>query len=448
MPIFSNVPPHPPPKPVTAAASDSWPARAAAWLTPQRLTLYPPVLLVLTLVVYALGLLRSPLGTDPSGSVLGQDYLAFFMAGDLVANGHAARLYDLAAQTEYQRLFMATLNPAWSGTCLYLNPPHYAWAMSLLARLGYGPSLAAWWTLSLACFAATAWQWRRWLGPARIRPALLLAICSPPWFWALAGGQNTFFSLFILTTFCTLLLRGRPFWAGLALSLLLYKFQLIALPAAFLLLTGRWRALLGLAGGTLATLTLTLVTVGGESLGAYAALAGQFADLMRVGGFDIPKQHSWHGFVALLGSGWLPPPWLRALTAGASLATVALLLHTWRGPWLPVQARLPLQLAATLVAAVVTSPHLFHYDMLLLALPAVLAGSAAIGTAGRARARRLTLVLAALFVWLAVSPYATKLAPLQLSPVLMLLWLWLLGPRGGDVPAPVRSRPVAASLRA
>jgi hypothetical protein len=347
------------------------------------------------------------------------------MAGDMVNQNQAEQLYDATAQTAYQQAFMREINPRWSGTCLYLNPPHYAWLMSWITDCGYGTALITWWTLSLIAFAATAYIWRIWLSP-RAGLAIILALCLPAWFWAFAGGQNSFFSLLILTGFCGLLLANRDLAAGLVLSLLAFKFQLLILPAGLLLVKRRWRAVAGLMTGGILTMIFTAATSGFDAIYDYAHFGASLGQLMQLDGFDVHKQHSWHGFFALLGSGWLSVETIRAATLVASLATVAWLALLWRGPWHANRPRFALQLAALMIATVLTSPHLFQYDMLVITLPAILWYVAAQEQRVADATPTIPTLLAVGFVWLAVSGFVAAVLPVQLSAPLMLTWLLLL----------------------
>ncbi len=415
-------------------------ARISAWLTPQRLRIYPLALLVATLASYGLTLSKSQRGLEPGGQLVGRDFLAFFVAGEMVSCGDAAGLYDPTQQRAAQCRLIDQLcatsrdtrpSARWNQVCLYLNPPHYALATSLLAPLGYWGALAAWSALSLLCLAATLAIWRRWLPADAWQTAVMLVVCSPPFFQALAGGQNTFISLLILTGFCHLLLKRRDWLAGLVLSLLLYKFQLVAVPVLYLLLTKRWRGLAGTTTGVLITLGITLYALGPDALRDYAAFSRRLPDLMNLPGFDVQKQHSWHGFWTLLlgyrGSSGLSIA--RSLTVVSSLATLILAAGSWRGRD-DAGGRVPCQLSIMIFASMLISPHLFHYDMLLASTSAVLWFSSA-ATRWNSRRMAVMVIFFVLFAWLAVSPCIAAGAHLQLTPWLLLACIAI-----GKLPSP------------
>ncbi len=142
---------------------------------------------------------------------------------------------------------------------------------------------------------------------------------------------------------------------------------------------------------------------------------------MHADGFDVWKQHSWRGFFALLGGSWCPARWMTAAAIAACLASLAVLLRLWRGPWRPGSPAFALRLSALIMAALLTSPHLFHYDMVLAVLPVVLWAAS-----GEARHRSAFLAIAALgFAWLALGGPAGATLRVQLSPLLMAGWLLL-----------------------
>ncbi|MCP4247647.1 MAG: DUF2029 domain-containing protein [bacterium] len=397
-------------------------------LTPERLRRYPFIMFVVTVGMYLVVAVRSENWIEPDGKIIGRDFFAFYMAGAMINEGRLDRLYDYPAQNAFQQRFMADINPQWSGVCLYRNPPHYAAVMSLLTSGGYGPALIAWWALSMSCFAATALLWRRWLGPGRTGVAVLLALCVPAWFWALAGGQNTFFSLLIWTGFCGLLMSGRDFRAGLVLAALAFKFHYLVVPLGLLAFKRRWRALAGVGIGGLATLALTVAVLGPQSITDYLSFGVDLGRVAQVEGFDLHKQHSWHGFFALFGQGWLPGRGAWLLTAAATVGSLILLGSIWRGRWSAGHPRFAVQLSALVMATLLTSPHLAHYDVLIATLPGVLwLGAASREKNAEATADTARVLLAGGFIWLAISPAVASLTHVQLTPWLMLAWLVIVG---------------------
>ena len=407
-----------------------WAVTLGTFINRKRARQYSALLFAITICMYAAALLRSSHWIEADGQVVGRDYLAFYMAGAMVSQGGTDELYDFAAQQTWQQEMMAPINPNWSGTCLYLNPPHFAWLLSAIARFGYGASLILWWVLSLAAFAATVAIWSRWLPREHRGIALLLAICMPAWFWALAGGQNSFFSLLIMTAFAALLLGRRDFAAGLVLSLMAFKFQFLVVPCIWLVLTRRRRALVGLAVGGVATIAVTASVMGTESLQQYVRFSMSLGQLLQIDGFDVHNQHCWYGMFTLAGGGVLSQTVVRAVTLLAtvtSLALMALICGRSRDCVQPQRASRSialLQLSALFWVALLVSPHLFHYDMLLAVLPAVLWFAAVVRLGDEASQLHFNALMLILFVWLVLSPLVAEQVRLQLSPLIVTGCLW------------------------
>jgi hypothetical protein len=403
-----------------------WQARLRLWTSSPNVERRALLLFVATVSVYVVTLVMARRWVAPSQALVGADFIAFYMAGDMAADGRWSQLYDVAAQRAWQAEFMRHIDPRWTGVCLFLNPPHYAAILSWLAPLSYGPALAVWSLFSLACFSLAALIWRSWLPGGIWRLAVLLSVCSPPWFQAFAGGQNTFVSLLILTAFCALLLRRRDFCAGLVLALLAYKFQLLIVPTALLAFRRRWRAMAGLAVGVGVTLGLTVLLVGPPTLVTYARFAAHLGNLMQVGGFAVHKQHSWYGFFQMLGGDWLSVPVVRGLTATAVLGTLMLLALIWRDDRAADTTWLSLRLSGLIMATLLASPHLFHYDLALALLPAILWLRVADDSQCRSLRPTMKWLVIAGFIWLAIGEPLTRAIPLQITPLLAVVWLYAL----------------------
>ena len=437
----ASMPCHKITNPATSLLADHGPM-----LTDKRLRHYPIALLAVTVLTYLVSVAGSTNWIEPGGNIVGRDFLAFYMAGDMVNQGRWDQLYSLTAQTLYQDTFMEKINPNWSSVCLYLNPPHYAWGMSWVSHLGYGKSLLVWWLFCLGCFGGTALIWRRWLGPGKAGWVVLLILCMPAWFQAMAGGQNTFLSLLILTAFCALLMKGRDGWAGVVLSLLAFKFQLMIVPAGWLLLSRRWRTLGGLAIGGGSTLALTIWLCGIDSVTDYARFVTSLGEVMPRQGFDVHKQHSWYGLFFLAGHKWLPMVSIQILTATASIITLLFVGEISRGVRRSDAPRFALTLCALMIGVIATSPHLFHYDMLLVALPAVLWIRATCDQTVARATSAVKPILVVGFIWLAIAGPLADATHVQWSPVLMLAWIIMLRRAVEQTQAPRVPYVAAASL--
>lgn len=380
---------------------------------------------------YAVSLTRSASPFDSNGDLLGYDFFAFYYAGELVNAGRADALYDWTAQRNLQRALVNQWGPTvQSYVCPYLNPPHYAWLMSWITPLGYAGALTLWWTFGLAAFLASLAVWQRWLSADAWRTAVALTIALPAWFQTFAGGQNTFYSLLIVTAACDLLLRRKDLLAGLVLSLLAYKFQLLLVPALFLAALARWRVLAGLAAGLALTIGLSLAYFGSDVLLGYARFAGELPGLMQTSGFYSGKQHSWYGFFELLGRESWSVPAIRGIAVAMSvLSVVAMVLYlranraALRNDGPDGRAAMSRALSVMLIATILASPHLFQYDLLLLA-PAAVLWQAGASSHGLDRLRPIfAATIAIVIFWLSIANQCVPWLGIQWTPLLLAGWL-------------------------
>ncbi len=146
------------------------------------------------------------------------DFTAFYAAGYLARVGQAHQLYagETFAQTQ------AALLPHLLEERGYYNPPLFALLISPLSRLPY-PAAAALWTAFLLLFLFLS---AHLLGCRRIEEPALLAVGFLPFWGALFEGQNSPLVVAVWSLTYVLWARGEAFLAGLATSLLFFKFHL------------------------------------------------------------------------------------------------------------------------------------------------------------------------------------------------------------------------------
>lgn len=342
----------------------------------------------------------------------GLDFIAFYTAGTFVHEGRLGDLYNLEAVHQFQRE-LASANHFDIGRAYgpWWNPPFYALVFSPLSRLPYPAAAGIWIGFNLACFAVACVLLCRML-PAesdwRCRALVpVLIILSAPFILAVSHAQNTCTSLLLLTATVTLCRSRRAFLAGLIGGLMFYKPQVAAVLAAVLVIDLGWRALVGYAVSGSALLLTNLIALPG-TLGVYLHRLPK-----NVHDFQTGTAYPWEQHVTLkafwrlliqghsLGDATVL---VTALTCVSMLAVGALLLlaclrtrQTASG-W--NRDRL---VAATIVAAPLLMPFYFDYDLLLLAVPAVLFASECMKRArGQLLERNQRWVIvawSALYVW-------------------------------------------------
>jgi hypothetical protein len=161
--------------------------------------------------------------------MLGHDFLPFYYGGTCARTGHYEQLFDLPATKafEYKVGRDAGLSlgnsfgPWW-------NPPFAAWIFAPLSALPFLSALHAWWAISGVCLAVSIYLMCRMVGGGYQNKLLVpfLVLLAMPCFQVICHGQNTFFSLLLLTITVVLWRGGYSLFAGIVCGLLFYKPQL------------------------------------------------------------------------------------------------------------------------------------------------------------------------------------------------------------------------------
>jgi protein-S-isoprenylcysteine O-methyltransferase Ste14 len=371
---------------------------------------------------WLVSLLAGPGFLDLAGQVKGADFIEFYAAGKIVAAGRAAELYDLEVQRRVEHEI--TRGQDWPGLHGFLNPPFFALPFVPLASLPYGWALALWSVLGVALVGATVRLVGReepgsggWWTPV---PWVLSFV---PVFAAVSYGQNSLLSAWLLAVAYVQLRRGRDLAAGLVLGCVLYKPQLLLVLAIALLLDRRWRTLAGL-GVTGAILVAVSWGMSVPAARSYVALSQVFPTMLASPGFPTWNMHSLLSFFVLLLPG--QPAAARAL----ALVAAVVVLWAMRARQPPFgAATLPRWWAAALWATVLVSPHLFLYDLSLLALAGLLLRRERAGDAAWTGGVALVWVVVLVSGPLARALLATTGAAVQLSvPVVAAVGWTLLAP--------------------
>ena len=316
--------------------------------------------------------------------MLGHDFTAFYAAGHFAAIRQFDKLYDIHAIKDYEqetgRRYGLSLGDSYGP---YWNPPFYAWIFAPLSKLSYSHALLLWTLFNATCGLAaltllirlfpekTPWQ------TSALIPLLLLT--SMPLLQALSHGQNTMTSLLLLTATVTFWRAARPIRAGLIAGLLFYKPQLGAIVAIALVATLGWRALLGLAVTGSLLLLLTISTMPG-TLTAFVTRLPANLKFMQIDHPYVWERHvTIKAFWRLLFQGRGAGEALPIVTAltGLFVLTLAigLVIAIKRQSQIANRkSQIPSDslIAATIATMPLLMPFYFDYDLMLLAIPAVL----------------------------------------------------------------------------
>jgi Glycosyltransferase family 87 len=331
--------------------------RHAMWLDAARLRGYLWLLALLNAGTLAWLIGTSQSGIDRNGYLLGTDFLSFWAVGKVLLAGGQA--YDTAAHIAVQR----TLYAGHSGYTAFFYPPPFLLVCAPLGLGGYFPALALWLAGTAAAFVAAL---RPWLGRLNWRQLALVLAAYPAAVLTITHGQTSFLAAALLGGGVWLAANGRKGWAGVLLGLAVIKPQFGLLVPLALLAAGEWRVIAAAAATALGFAGAATLAFGPEIWPAWYAASGPAQDAMANGAIGFAKMQSLFAAVRLAGAG---TGLAYALQGAVGLCCAALVAHLfWRRGFTRESG------AALLVAALLATPFVLDYDLLLLAFPlAVLA---------------------------------------------------------------------------
>ncbi len=335
------------------------------------------------------------------------DNLAFLAAARLAWAGQAAQAYDWSALEHAQAEILSTVPAAFSGALAWMNPPHFLFAVMLLAPLDYGWAWLAWTVATGLLLAAAAWS---------VLPrgaAVVAVIAAPSTLLTASVGQNGML-VAALFAWTFALLDRRPRMAGVALGLLTMKPQFGLLLPVLLASTGRWRVFATAALVALAVMGLSLVVFGLDAwLGFLPSMSGN-ADRMLGQGVSARIQ-SVHAFLSRLSG---RTGLAAAGHAVVALAVAALVLKLWlRRPQGSPEARA----AAAIAGSYLMTPYVWGYDSPAIPVASLFLVRAALRD-GWLRGEKATLVLACLLPAVLVLVQHPLVVPAAWGIVLWSAW--------------------------
>ncbi|MBM4286151.1 MAG: DUF2029 domain-containing protein, partial [Deltaproteobacteria bacterium] len=295
---------------------------------------------------------------SPQDDPVGADYAPFHSAASLALAGKAGEAYHpKALQGEIKRLTGGESGAVWP------YPPIFLLMLLPLGFLSYLPSLLLWLGVSLCAFVGVL---------RRLVPhvcTVWLALAFPGTFLNLLNGQNGLLSAALMGAGLVLLER-RPGWAGAVLGLMSYKPHLAPLIPLALAAGGQRRALAGAGATLLGLILITSLSLGWELWADFFTGLSKIVGALEHGSFPRDKQASLLAAVRLAGGG---PALAWTLQGAVMLLAVLAVVWAWRRP-MPHNRRAAVLVLATLLF----SPHLFYYDLALLALPLAWLGQEAL----------------------------------------------------------------------
>jgi hypothetical protein len=291
---------------------------------------------------------------DRAGHYILADFVTLWSAGALVREGHAAGVYDWEIAKHAQ---VAVTGAEYTGHLGFHYPPPFLFVVAVLAYVPFGLSYLGWVVATFVPYAAVV---RALVG----RPVgWWLALAFPALFYNFVIGQNGCLTA-ALVGGTLLFIPTRPILAGICLGLLTYKPQYGPLFPLVLLVTGQWRVIFSAAATTFAIAFASWVAFGSDAWLAFFHWAPMTPSFLTNGEVYFGKLQSMLGFVRFAG-GSEGAAWIAHWSFAAMVAVAVALL--WRS-----RVRYELKAAALATGAVLATPYVFMYDLVVLAIPAAL----------------------------------------------------------------------------
>lgn len=343
----------------SAPAVPAWINSAANWLTPNRIRAQAFVLALCLWGVCAVDF-ATPGLFDRAGNIKFQDFLQFYISARLINQGRSSELFDQRAADQQMHAIVREPTRVQLPT---VYGPQVGLLFTPLAKLSFPAAARIWTVLSLLAVVACFYLlWRSC--PALRSHARTVAICAiafPPIFHFFVRGQISALLLLCLSV-AYLAFRADSDWlAGMALGCLVFKPQVLVAIPLILLLSQAWKAVAGLALAAAAQFAFAAIYFGAAVMRAYFDTMlhmSRWLGISEIGPAHI-QMHSLRSFFTLL----IPWPDISlALYVVTSMAAIAIAAVVWKS-----SAALAVRFSALILASVLVNPHLFIYDLLVLA---------------------------------------------------------------------------------
>ena len=280
------------------------------------------------------------------------DFGTLWTSGSLVRDHHPALAYDWDA---VRQAMTALTGNDHLGRFGFHYPPPFLFVVALLAQLPYRLSFALWVVGSTIPYAAV-------VRAIVTRPiGWIVALAFPALFFNSIIGQNGCLTAALIGG-ALLFLPTRPVLSGICLGLLTYKPQYGLLFPLVLVATGQWRVIISAAATTMILFAVSWLAFGTETWFAFvqqAPVASQA--FLSNGEASFGKIQSILALVRYAGGGE-QLAWIVHWSLAAAIAVALVML--WRSP-----ARYEIKAAALALGAVLATPYVFMYDLVVLAIP-------------------------------------------------------------------------------
>jgi hypothetical protein len=328
----------------------------AADLTRKRVRAHAALLGIVLWGAYAINIATAGL-IDREGQLKGADFLHFYVLGNIARMHASGMLYDAPGQAALaQHLIHQTPNE----TYLPVYGPQFSLLFLPFAGLPYGWAAASWMLMSALAYAICCWLVLRTCPRLQDDRTTIFVVAAafPGFFFMVASGQNSALALIAFTAAYFGFRTKRPFLAGMALGLLMYKPQFGVMAAVLFVLTLEWKVVAGAVITGAGQVTAGVLYYGRSALQAYyegLRHINQNASALEP---HLDRMHGLKSFWQML------LPWHGAaslLYALSALTVIVITVWCWKS-----KARFELRYAVFLLGTALVDPHLTDYDLVIL----------------------------------------------------------------------------------
>jgi alpha-1,2-mannosyltransferase len=352
---------------------------------------------------------------DRAGNLKFQDFLQFSISGRLIAQGRSSDLYNPQVLAEAIQRITGRSNI----DLKFFYGPQVALPFILLDTLSFMTQAEFWVALSVAIYFACIYFISKPCSTvdSNWRLVVLCSIAYPPVFHFFARGQLSSAVLLFVTLAYLSFRAGHACLAGLALGCLAFKPQFLVAIPLILLLAKEWSIFAGLAVSAAAQLGFAYSYFGRPVMRAYFFTLLHSAQHPASTELKLSaiQMHSLYSFWELL----IPWPifvWIAYFLS--SIIVIVLAAKIWKAP-----RPLSLRFSALLVATVLVNPHIYIYDLLVLAPVFLLLVDWSIQNADHPNTPALRILLYLAFLLPLFGPLA-RWTHLQLSVIVFAALLW------------------------
>ncbi|MCU1310625.1 MAG: hypothetical protein JWO20_1750 [Candidatus Angelobacter sp.] len=283
------------------------------------------------------------------------DFRAFYISGKMVANGDAAKLYDLSSEAAYQNRYVEASRIVAEPESPFLYPSAVSLIFVPLSFLPLNFAYSVWTAINLLLLLATIRALKRELQIEAGDWPLFAALLFPPTAACLLHGQLSLLLLFLYAHAFIQMRRGNMLIAGILIGLVALKFQLMLAFAAILIVRRAWAAIAGIACGALIVAALSAAVSGFHQLLSYPGYIRSMAYHPHVA--FTSSMVNIRGFIELCihREPFIP------LVVAISLLVIGFSVAFWRDT--------TTGFSLAIIATVLTAYHAYLQDLVLLLLP-------------------------------------------------------------------------------